>query len=206
MVTHADRQDGFHANAITNANGVNTPINNTYETSVELQKQLPTGTQLSLSLTGTRSTSTQFMFINGTQPLQLTLGPSHGVAAKASIVQPLLRCRARRRRSRSSCGTSLRTAAERARDRTASELLRDVIQAYWELWYAAESTRIEQTSLSLAQRQESEADAEGQSWARSHQQTHLRFASDGNLPRELGQRRGRREFTSTRAHTLDGLG
>lgn len=140
------------------SNGINTPLNNVYETSIELQKQLQTGTQLSLSLSGTRQTSTQYLFLSASQPMRLTLGPSYGVAAKASIVQPLLRGAGRDigeadlRAARAS-----RTSAERARDRAASELLRDVIQAYWELWYATESTKIERSSLELAQRQQAEA-------------------------------------------------
>ena len=92
------------------------------------------------------------------------LGPSspdgYAVAGRASISQPLLR----------GAGTSVgelelrsarvgRSVAERAERRVTSQLVRDVLLAYWELWFAGEAARIDESALELARRQESEAQA-----------------------------------------------
>jgi len=50
-----------------------------------------------------------------------------------------------------------RTASELSRDRVASEIARDVLVAYWELWYAEAAVDIETNALALAKRQRDEA-------------------------------------------------
>lgn len=87
-----------------------------------------------------------------------TLGPYWGLGVRLSASQPLLR----------GAGTEVgeaalhvadaqRTSSEIARDRQASELVRDVVTAYWELWYASRSVEIEKDSLALAEKQRSQA-------------------------------------------------
>lgn len=90
----------------------------------------------------------------------------YGVTARASLNQPLLR----------GVGTGVgeselrsarisKTAAEKTRDRATSELVRDVLVSYWELWYADEAIAIEKNALQLAKRQETEADIKVQTGA-----------------------------------------
>ena len=87
----------------------------------------------------------------------------HGVVGRAAVIQPLMR----------GFGTTVgevglrsarvsRTIAEKNHRRLTSQLVRDVLGAYWELWFATESVQIEQAALDLAKRQEEEANARGQ--------------------------------------------
>jgi outer membrane protein TolC len=90
----------------------------------------------------------------------------YGVTARASLTQPLMRGagssvgEAELRAARVS-----KTAAEKTRDRATSEIVRDVLLSYWELWYADEAILIEKNALDLAKRQETEADARVQAGA-----------------------------------------
>lgn len=90
----------------------------------------------------------------------------YGVTARASLTQPLLRGsgvgvgEAELRSARIS-----KTAAEKTRDRATSELVRDTLLSYWELWYADEAIAIEKNALVLAKRQETEADVRVQAGA-----------------------------------------
>lgn len=89
---------------------------------------------------------------------QTVQGPGYGLGARLELRQPLLR----------GAGTEVnlaplkqaekaRTVAERARDRAANDLLRDVLVAHWELWYATRSRAVQEEALGLAQRQLDEA-------------------------------------------------
>lgn len=85
-------------------------------------------------------------------PVELTLGPGYGLSARLSVVQPLLRGFG------DNVGESELRQAQLARkssaatgDRVASELLRDVLTAYWELWYGGEAQRIEDRARELAE-------------------------------------------------------
>ncbi len=49
--------------------------------------------------------------------------------------------------------------ADKSRDRVKSELVRDVVLSYWELWYTEEASRIERSALALAKQQEADAKA-----------------------------------------------
>lgn len=83
-----------------------------------------------------------------------------GSTARFTLKQPLLRgfgstvgeveLRAAR---------SARTQAEKVQRRLTSQLVRDVLVAYWELWYASEAVRIEADALQLAIDQERDARA-----------------------------------------------
>jgi outer membrane protein TolC len=84
----------------------------------------------------------------------------HATTLRASLTQPLLRGFGTRvgeldlRVARSG-----RTAAQRALRRARSALVRDVLSAYYELWYATEAVKIERASLALAREQQREAEA-----------------------------------------------
>jgi outer membrane protein len=90
----------------------------------------------------------------------------YAVTGRASLTQPLLRGagigvgEAELRAARIS-----KQASEKTRTRATSELVRDVLLSYWELWYADESIAIEKNALELAKRQEKEADVRVQAGA-----------------------------------------
>ncbi len=140
----------------------------------ELRKHLIWGTDLTLRL----ASNVQMSHFNGTVastqntgmgaqlPSYLTgfgvgsFGPLYGLTAKLTLKQPLWRGRGRDvgeaslREARAQ-----RTASEYARDRVASELLRDLLTAYWELWYADSAVGIQRSSRALALKQRDDAAA-----------------------------------------------
>lgn len=85
-------------------------------------------------------------------------GPIYESSARLELTQPLLRggwselATAALRMAETRSETAERTAL-----RNASSLVRDVRTAWWELWYAEESLRIERDSLALAEQQLAEA-------------------------------------------------
>jgi outer membrane protein TolC len=91
-------------------------------------------------------------------------GPVYNLTAKLELKQPLWRGRGRavgEATIRASRVT--RTQTEQTRDRVSSELLRDVLTAYWELWYADAAVLIQQQAREVATRQRDEADARSRS-------------------------------------------
>jgi outer membrane protein len=85
-------------------------------------------------------------------------GPGYSILARLSASQPLLR----------GAGTDVGLASLRqakltlsanqiAAQQTASQLLSQVVSAYWELWYAAEVVRIDEASRELSRIQEEQA-------------------------------------------------
>ena len=124
----------------------------------ELQRGFDTGTLVSLRTTGYRQLSRQPTSSGSTQ--QFTFGPGYGIDVALTVTQPFLR----------GFGTEVGAAdlrqarvdlarVEAARDRRASELVRDVLQAYAQLWYAQEAVRIDTASRDLAQHQRDETAA-----------------------------------------------
>ncbi|MBT9559544.1 MAG: TolC family protein [Myxococcales bacterium] len=87
----------------------------------------------------------------------LVNGPEFGLGAGLTVRQPLLRgggegrVLAALREARAAV-----TAAERDREEAASLLVRDVLTAYWELWYAAASASVEADALAVVERQRAE--------------------------------------------------
>lgn len=88
----------------------------------------------------------------------LAVGPVYDTSARLELTQPLWRGAGRKVTE-----LALRTAREQAseaqlaQERTASLLVRDVLVAWWELWYAEEALRIEAQALELAEAQRDEA-------------------------------------------------
>jgi len=96
------------------------------------------------------------------------LGPGYGVDLRLSVNQPLLR----------GLGTDLYQAdlrmarlqgrnARTAKQQTASETVRDVLTAYWELWYAQESLHIQLRARETVGKQLSDAMAEVRAGAKA---------------------------------------
>jgi outer membrane protein TolC len=127
------------------------------ESSVSTQDSVNVATQISRTFpTGTRAA----VRMDGTQELRRTpveIGPTYGSSVRASLTQPLMR----------GYGTTLGeqglriarinlAGAELSRNRVASELTRDVLNGYWELWYAHAAVRIERSARRLAKRELSE--------------------------------------------------
>jgi len=139
--------------------GVRTSESYGAEAGAELQKRFVTGMDFAVRLgTNTRLARTSQdptgMFETD------DLGPGYGLSARIALRQPLLRgagaevVEAELRAARVE-----RTVAERTRARVASELLRSVLESYWELWYAQASLTIEEQSRTLANRQRDDARA-----------------------------------------------
>jgi outer membrane protein len=124
----------------------------------ELRKLFPFGTSMALRVEGNWSQSSFQLFPGSSQ--ELTLGPGYGLSARFTMVQPLLR----------GFGTDAgevalrsakidRSGAASTRDRAASELLRDALVAYWNLWFASEALRIENAARDLAKQELDETQA-----------------------------------------------
>jgi outer membrane protein TolC len=120
----------------------------------ELRKHLIWGTDLSFR-------------VEGSPPPVVPEGqanPGYGFAARFAVVQPLLRGAGREvGEADLLAAQARRTSAEHARDRAASDLLRNVLTAYWELWYAGAAAGIQEQSKALAQKQRDEAAARAES-------------------------------------------
>lgn len=122
----------------------------------QVSKHYYTGTDLSLRVGGSwEHTDSGQTFTQGGNG---SIGPAWGASARFSVNQPFLRG-AGRDVGEAELRTARirRTTAEYTRDRAASDLLKSVVTAYWELWYANESLSIERQSRALAVEQRDEA-------------------------------------------------
>jgi outer membrane protein TolC len=115
-----------------------------------VRHSLPIGTQLSLRLEASRNENpTQVALATGAADTQV----GYSLSANFDITQPLLRGRGTQvGRASLRSARAAKTGAEKARDYTRSQVLRDVLVAYWELWYASRAVEIERSSLKLAKR------------------------------------------------------
>jgi outer membrane protein TolC len=87
-------------------------------------------------------------------------GPVYALVAKATLKQPLWRGRGRNIGEASLRAARLtETTQEHTRDRVGSELLRDVLTAYWELWYADSAVAIQVQAQAVATKQRDDAQA-----------------------------------------------
>lgn len=144
----------------------------------ELRKHLLWGTDLALRVAGSvqesyfrrpplnipSSMGTPVVLPTGGSSLGIipsgTFGPGYGVLGKLTLKQPLLRGRGRDvAEAELNAARSQRTAAQHARERIASEQLRDALRAYWELWYAGRALEIQLQAREVALRQRDEAQA-----------------------------------------------
>jgi outer membrane protein TolC len=119
-----------------------------------ITKPFATGTLLSATLSGQRSSRTSLE----QQAVLGASGPGYALVGRLSASQPLLR----------GYGTDVGLASQRqakltltanqlAAQAAASALLSQVVSAYWELWYSAEAVHINEASRELAKVQEQQA-------------------------------------------------
>jgi outer membrane protein TolC len=133
----------------------------TAEAGIAARKTFAWGTDLTLRLGGDfqrRDAGTTGAGILMTP----ALGPGYGLNARLTLAQPLLRGAGRQLgEAELRAARVRRTTAEHARDRAASELLRSVLSAYWDLWLARTTLAIEERSrgVALAQRDDARARA-----------------------------------------------
>jgi outer membrane protein len=134
--------------------GVSETINRRAEAGAELKKHLTFGTDLSLRVSG------GWQDTQNNRNLTFVSGDVYLVTTKLTLKQPLLRGRGRDVNEATLRSMRVQQSeAEHARDRLASELLRDVLGAYWELWYAERTIAIEDASRGVAQKQRDQARA-----------------------------------------------
>jgi outer membrane protein TolC len=121
----------------------------------QIARTFPFGTTTSLRVQGERFEADRAF--PGAGPTA-SLDDGYGASARFTVTQPLLRGAGRkvgelglRTREQS------KELAQRGVERAESELVRQVLLAYWNLWYADESLRIERAALELARAQEREA-------------------------------------------------
>ncbi len=130
----------------------------TYEMGAGLKRTFASGGTAEVKVSGDRFETRQGSVSNMVAAQQFNQGTGFGATGRISMTQPLLR----------GAGTDVgevdlraarqaRTQAEQAKRRVASQLVRDVLVAYWELWYATEGVRIEEAALELARKQERDA-------------------------------------------------
>lgn len=128
------------------------------DSGAELRKHLIWGTDLTLRVAGSWQES-RAALPAGFMPAG-TFGPGWGLLAKLSLRQPLIRGRGRDvGEADLLAARARRSSNEHARDRVASQLVRDALTAYWELWYADAAVRIEEESRAVAQKQRDDAQA-----------------------------------------------
>lgn len=126
--------------------------------SVGLRRNFEWGTVIELEAAGGRQLRRAFFIPNQAFPIEV--GPGYSFDVSLSVTQPILRGfgddtgLSALRSSRVE-----RTRREATRDRTASELVRDVIVAYWELWYAQSALEVQRANVELAETQYREAQA-----------------------------------------------
>ena len=130
-----------------------------------------------------------------------------GTEARLRVVQPLLRGAGRDvGEARQRAASFALASAEHSRDDTASDVLGDVLGAYWELWYAQESLEVTQESLELARQQLSEAEAQVNTLGTMARADALRFASEvASLQEELVQAEADRRIKALEFGRLLGI-
>jgi outer membrane protein len=168
-----DAANPFLAPGVPSSTGtVVVPKQDDFDLGVQLAKHLVWGTDLALRVDATRQYGTQVFPYSSLGPLatalgldpnavsETSVGPGLGAALKLTLVQPLLRGS-----GPEISEMDLRTArvhftlTELAREETASQVVRDSLVAYWELWYATASVEIERRARDTARRQSEEATA-----------------------------------------------
>lgn len=155
------RLEGAHNHnaspTITADNDVRTRTSDVTSLGAEISKSFPVGTTASFRLGGDRQTIASPTYTaDGFE----TTDAAYGLSAVLALNQPLLRGAGKRVGE-----AGLRQAriqqeiAKRKTEQTASELTRDVLLAYWSLWYANSALEIERAARDLARDQLDEIEA-----------------------------------------------
>lgn len=148
-----------------NGTGVRVSDGDEVSGSVGVAQQFPWGTSIAASLGLSGSVS---RYVQPGLPAPIELGPSYGVDLNLSVTQPLLRGN-----GKVQWESALRAArisqktARSAEQEAASSAARDVLAAYWDLWYAQEAARIQEQALVTARRRLSDAQAQVDAGARA---------------------------------------
>ncbi|UQA63112.1 TolC family protein [Polyangium aurulentum] len=122
-----------------------------------LSKDFSTGTSVSLSVQGERSTTSRAV---GPLVTAGAAGTGYSLSTRLSLVQPILRGAGTRIGLAGLRAAELDLNAQRqGRERVASEVVRDALTSYWELWYASQALGIEQSARAFAIAQRNDADA-----------------------------------------------
>jgi outer membrane protein TolC len=154
----ADASYAHNRNPSANgATGTTVSGNDTAAVDASLTKGFSTGTTVKALLSGQRQvrSSLPINSLGGTN----ALGPYYSLLGQLTLTQPFLR----------GAGSTLglaslrearldRTVATLAAQQAGSQILHDVLVAYWELWYATEAVRIDEASRDLAKMQQQQAD------------------------------------------------
>ena len=120
-----------------------------------IRRTFPVGTTAELRVEGE---SFDDLSSSSTTLIGQSSGSGYGVSARASVTQPVLRGAGSRVGEADLRAARLdRETADRTLRRVSSQMVRDVMLRYWELWYAESAIEIERAALGLARQQESEA-------------------------------------------------
>lgn len=142
---------------LLNDNSVSSNLNRSWTLSTGLSRTFSWGTDVDVRL---EEQYFQNSVGGGLVNPVLSQGDGFGSTARISVTQPLLRgAWDKYGESDLRIARASLSEAEKAQERTASELIRDTLVAYSELWYATRALEIEQASLKLAFQQEQEANA-----------------------------------------------
>ena len=150
--TTMTRPDGSTVTVPTGTGIVTFPYTQSVDLGAQVSRALPWGMTLLARVDAIRTY--RALLPTATSQQLAIVGPGYGFNAQLQISQSLLR----------GFGEDVglaplrlaeadRVTADATRDRTASALLRDVIVAYWELWYAERALEIQRTARDVFQRQ-----------------------------------------------------
>ena len=131
----------------------------------------------------------------------------YGVEGRLRMTQPLLRGAGRDVGEANERAARLsRTAAEHAQDDAASGLVRDVLKAYWETWYADATHELNQEAHDLAVQQLTDANARVTTLGTMSPIDALRFESElAGIEEDLSQSAADRRSRSVELGRLIGL-
>jgi len=132
---------------------------------VGIAQQFPWGTSIAAQLGLNGSVSN---FVQPGLPAPITLGPSYGIDLNLTVTQPILRGNGRIQwESALRAARIAQRTARSAEEEAASNAVRGVLTAYWELWYAQEAARIQEQALTTAKRRLADAQAQVDAGARA---------------------------------------
>ena len=155
-VLTASLDGGFRESFSGTAAGVVRNDSRTIDARVGLAWTSDVGTVLSVDLWS--GTSWRTVNRDPSTTTSFTIGPNYNGQLLATVRQPMLRGAGRNavlafeREAAANEAQSLQQ-----RDTQASAFVRDVLVAYWELWYAERAFEVQQEATTLAQRQANEA-------------------------------------------------
>ncbi len=162
----------------------------------------PIGTAIEVGVSNGVSWRTSNLTVATTE--SVTVGPNYAAELYSTVRQPILRgagedgVMAPTRQAQAS-----HAAAEHQRDQAASELCRDVLTAYWELWYAERAVGVQEAALALADKQLKDAQLSAELLGNTATVETLRFGMEvANVQESLA---GAKATRATRAVQLGQL-